>query len=188
MIDVSELSAVPMFSKTAPEALARMAHSAADLRLGVGEYAAHEGDPRALFVVLSGKIEVRKSIDGIARTIGWRAPGQVFGEIPIIFGIAFQGSFRAHEPSRGMRVEAAQFHELAAASPDALTQLAALARERLGGLQGIAATPAKLRATLVGHRGDAACGQLRSFLNRNQIRFDWLMPDAPDLAVRWPGT
>ena len=29
--------------------------------------------------------------------------------------------------------------------------MAALARERIGGLQGFAATPAKTRATLVGH-------------------------------------
>jgi thioredoxin reductase (NADPH) len=76
MIELSALSAVPMFSKAAPEALARMVGSAADLHLAVGEYAAHEGDPRALFVVLAGKIEVTKSIDGIVRTIGWRAPGQ----------------------------------------------------------------------------------------------------------------
>jgi len=188
MIEISELSAVPMLSKVTPGDLARLAESAGDLRLGVGEYAVHEGDPRALFVVLAGKIEVTKSIDGIARTIGWRAPGQIFGEIPIIFGIPFQGSYRANEPSRVMRIEAAQFHTLAAASPETLTQVAALARERIGGLQGIAATPAKLRATLVGHRSDAACGELRTFLTRNQIRFDWLMPDAPDFALRWPGT
>ena len=188
MIELSALSAVPVFSQAAPEALARMVGSAADLQLAAGEYAAHEGDPRALFVVLAGKIEVTKSIDGIVRTIGWRAPGQIFGEVPVIFGIPFQGSHRAHEPSRVMRIEAAQFHELAASSPDVLTRVAALARERIGGLQGIAATPAKLRATLVGHRGDAACGALRSFLNRNQIRFDWLMPDGPDFAARWPGT
>jgi thioredoxin reductase (NADPH) len=188
MIEVSELTGVPVFSRTAPEDLARVAALAADLRLEVGEYAANEGDPRALFVVLSGKIEVTKTFDGIARTIGWRAPGQIFGEVPIILGIPFQGSFRAHEPSRVMRVEPAQFHALVAASPEILTQVAAIARERMGGLQGFAATPAKLRATLVGHRGDPACGQLRAFLARNQIRFDWLLPDAPELAARWPGT
>src|SRR5688572_7698145 len=146
MIEISDLRDVPVLSKAAPEDLARMADSAADLRLGVGEYAVHEGDPRALFVVLAGKIEVTKSIDGITRTIGWRAPGQIFGEIPLVFGIPFQGSYRAHEPSRVMRIEAAQFHTLVAASPETLTQVAALARERIGGLQGIAATPTKLRA------------------------------------------
>jgi len=187
MIEVSELGAIPLLAQVPIEHLAQVAASAADLRLAPGEYAVHEGDERALFVVLSGKIEVTKSIDGIERTIGWRVPGQVFGEIPIVFGIPFQGTFRAHEPSRVVRMEAAQFHTLAAASPGTLTQLAALARERIGGLQGIAATPARTRATLLGHGSDPACRELRAFLTRNHIKFDWLTPDAPDLAARWPG-
>src|SRR5678815_5934127 len=95
MIDVSELAAVPVLSGAPDEDLARVARTAADIRLAPGENAAHEGDDRALFVVLAGKIEVTKAIDGIERTIGWRSPGQVFGEVPIIFGIPFQGSFRA---------------------------------------------------------------------------------------------
>ena len=35
--------------------------------------------------MLAGKIEVTKFIEGIERNIGWRAPGKLFGEIPIIF-------------------------------------------------------------------------------------------------------
>jgi thioredoxin reductase (NADPH) len=29
---------------------------------------------------------------------------------------------------------------------------------------------------------------LRQFLARNQISYDWMTPDAPELATRWPGT
>ncbi len=186
MIDVSELAAVPVLSKVAAEDLASIAKTAADIRLAAGEVAVHEGDDRALYVVLSGKIEVSKSIDGIERTVGWRAPGQIFGEVPIIFGTTFQATHRAREPSRVIRIEAAQFHAVAARSPDTLTQVAALARERIGGLQGIAAAPTRSRATLLGHRGDPACRELRSFLTRNQIRFEWLSPDSSD-AGRWSG-
>jgi len=186
MIDVTELAAVPVLSGAPEGDLARVARTAADIRLAPGEHAAHEGDDRALFLVLAGKIEVRKSIDGIERTIGWRSPGQIFGEVPIIFGIAFQGSFRAHEPSRVIRIDPPQFHALAAHFPDALTRVAALARERIGGLQGIASAPTRSRATVLGRRGDPACRKLHAFLTRNQIRFDWLDPDSPD-ASRWPG-
>ena len=186
MVDVSELAAVPVLAKAAAADLARVAQTAADIRLAPGEHAVHEGDDRALFVVLGGKLEVTKSIDGIERTIGWRTPGQIFGEVPINFGTPFQGSYRAHEPSRVMRIEAAQFHALVASSPETLTQVAALARERIGGLQGIATTPTRSRATLLGHRGDPACRELRTFLGRNHIRFDWLTPDSPE-AARWPG-
>ena len=33
---------------------------------------------------------------------------------------------------------------------------------------------------MVGHRWDAACSDLRRFLARNQISFEWLVPDLPE--------
>ncbi len=187
MISLEDLKAVPLFAQVLPEDLARLAQAAGDLRLGTAEYAVHEGDARALFVVLSGRLEVTKSVDGIERIIGVRTPGQIFGEVPITFGTPFQGGYRATEPSRVVRIETAQFHALVATSPEVLTAVATLARERMGGLQGIATKPTALRATLVGHRWDNACRDLRTFLGRNQISFDWVTPDAPDLAARWDG-
>jgi thioredoxin reductase (NADPH) len=56
-----------------------------------------------------------------------------------------------------------------------------------GGLQGIAAEPPPPRAIVVGHRWDASCAELRHFLDRNQITFRWLQPDAPDGAEHWGG-
>ena len=187
MITPSELAISPVLAKADPAQLAVVAAGAADLRLAAGEYAVHEGEERALYVVLEGSIEVTKLFDGIERPIGKRAPGQIFGEIPIVFGIPFQGNYRAAGPARVARIEPAQFHALAAVSPEALTGVAAIARERLGGLQGFAANPGKSRAILVGHDGDPACRALRTFLTRNQIRFDWLKPDAPELPARWAG-
>ena len=187
MIAIEELAALPLFARLPREELARLSDAAADLRLGAGEYAAHEGDERALYVVLSGRIEVTKLVEGVVRTIGVRAPGQIFGEIPIIFGVPFQGSFHATEPSRVMRLEAKQFHTLAAAVPEVLMDVAAQARDRIGGLQGIATRPGKPRAILVAHRWDPTGRDLRTFLTRNQIAFEWSTPDAPDLAARWDG-
>ncbi len=58
--------------------------SAADISLVPGEYAANEGDDRALFAVLEGRIEAVKTVDGIERVVGERLPGDVFGEVPIV--------------------------------------------------------------------------------------------------------
>ena len=41
---------------------------------------------------------------------------------------------------------------------------------------------------MIGNRWDSACSELRRFLARNQITYDWLTPDAPDLSAHWPGT
>jgi thioredoxin reductase (NADPH) len=187
MIAVEDLAAVPVLATVPHDDLARVARAAGDLRLAPGEYAVHEGDERALFVVLSGRIEVTKAIDGIERVIGARAPGQIFGEVPITFGTPFQGSYRATEPTRVGHIAARDFHALAAANPDVLTRVAALASERIGGLRGIATAPPKARAVMLGHRWDETVRELRSFLGRNQISYDWVTPDAPDRADRWTG-
>ena len=187
MLTIDDVRAIPMFSTLAVAELERLATTSADLHLGAGEFAVHEGGERALYAVLSGRIEVVKLIDGIEKTLGWRLPGTIFGEVPIAFGSTFVGGYRASEPSRVLRVDPKHYYAVAAASPDISLKIGALARERIGGLQGIAAEPPKSRVTLVGNRWDAACSNLRQFLSRNQITYDWLTPDAPDLSARWPG-
>jgi thioredoxin reductase (NADPH) len=187
MIAPEELASVPVLQAVPSQELARLAQKSADILLAAGEYAAHEGDERALFVVLAGRFEVTKSIDGVEKVIGARASGQIFGEVPISFGTPFQGSYRAKEPSRVMRIEARDYHALAASVPEVQTRVGALARERIGGLHGIAARPAVARVTIVGHRWDPACHHLRRFLALNQITFDWLTPDSSELPARWPG-
>jgi len=188
MLTVDDIRSIPLFSMLAESELARLARTSADLHLAAGEFAVPEGGDRALFAVLTGKIEVVKLFDGVERTLGWRVPGTIFGEVPIAFGTVFVGGYRASEPSRVFRVDPREYYAVAAACPDVAAKVGALARERIGGLQGIAAEAPKARVTIVGHRWDPACGGLRQFLARNQITYDWMAPDAPELSTRWPGT
>src|SRR4029077_1055643 len=95
--------------------------------------------------------------------------------------------YRAVEKSRVMRIDVQEYYTTAAASKDFSEKVSALARERLGGLQSLAAEPSRPRVTLVGSHWDAASGDLRRFLARNQISFNWLTFDAPELATLWPG-
>jgi thioredoxin reductase (NADPH) len=186
MLTIDDVRAIPLFSTLAEPELARLAQTSADLRLAAGEYAAYEGeDERALFAVLAGKMEVVKRIDGVERTLGWRVPGTIFGELPIALGTPLYGGYRAAEPSRVMRVEVRDYHAIAAASPEISLKVAALARERVGGMQGVEATAHRPRVTMIGHRWDPACAGLRQFLARNQIAYDWMTPDAPGLQARW---
>ncbi len=187
MLTADDVKSIPLFSSLATADLERLARTSADLHLAAGEFAVHEGGDRALYAVLSGRIEVVKLFDGIERTLGWRAPGTIFGEVPIAFGTAFVGGYRAAEPSRVFRVDPPQYYATAATMPDIAVKVGALARERMGGLQGIAAEAPKARVTMVGNRFDENCSALRQFLARNQITFDWMTLDAPELATRWPG-
>jgi thioredoxin reductase (NADPH) len=185
MVTADEIAQVPLFDALSAADRERLSRACADIQLAAGEYAVHEGDERALFVVLDGRLEVVKVVDGIDRILGERLPLAVCGEVPIVLGTSFPVGFRAAEPSRVMRIEARDYYAAAAASPEVVVSLGALAQERIGGLQGVAAEGPKPRAVVVGHRWDAACGDLRHFLTRNQISFAWLTPDAPDFAERW---
>ena len=184
MLTLDEIRAVPLFASLAEAELALLARTSADVSLSAGEFAVHEGGEPALYAVLSGKIEVVKAVNGVERRLGFRLPGTIFGEVPIALGAPFPGAYRAMESSRVMRVSLQQYYAIAAVSPEVSLKLGALARERIGGLQTIAAEAPKPRVTIVGNRFDPGCGNLRRFLERNQITFEWLTTDAPELATR----
>jgi thioredoxin reductase (NADPH) len=187
MLTPDELAAIPLFSTLSPLALADVARAAADIHLNTGEFAAYEGEPPALFVVLEGTFEVIKLVDGVERKLGLRTRGKLFGEIPLVFGTQFQAGFRAGEPSRVLKIDAQPYYAVAASSPELAKTMDELARERMGGLQKLAAEPRSAQVTLLGNRWDSACLELHRFLERNQISFDWLAPDDPNLAEHWPG-
>ena len=100
MITTDELRAIPLFSTLADKELAYLARTAADIQLSPGEYAVHEGETRAFFAVIEGKLEVTKIIDGVETVIGIRGPGELFGEVPMVLNTPFLASMRAVEPSR----------------------------------------------------------------------------------------
>ncbi len=188
MLTIDEIRAIPLFSALAAAELELIRKTAADIHIGTGEYAVHEGSTeRVLFAVLSGRMEVVRSFEGVERTLGWRTAGQIFGEIPIAIGSPFYGSYRAAEPSRLISIEARQYFAIAAAAPEVFTKVSALARERIAGMQGISAELPKPLVTMFGDRWDPACADMRRFLSRNQISFDWVTPDSPSLATLWRG-
>src|SRR5436190_5234952 len=115
MLTVDDVAAVPLFSGLPAGELERLARTSADIHLRPGEFAVPEGGERALFAVLSGKIEVVKTFDGIERTLGWRLPGTIFGEVPLALGTPFPGGYRAAEATRVMRVDVAEYYTIAAA-------------------------------------------------------------------------
>jgi thioredoxin reductase (NADPH) len=190
MITAEEIAGVTIFAALGAAERERLSRAAADIGLSPGEYAAHEGGERALFGLLEGRIEAVKLVDGIGRVVGERAPGDIFGEVPIALGTVFPVGFRAAERSRIMRIEPHDYHAVASMVPDVGKEVGRLAAHRMSGsrgLQGIAADPPPPRAIVVGHRWDASCAELRHFLERNQITFRWLTPDAPDAAEHWGG-
>jgi thioredoxin reductase (NADPH) len=190
VVTADEIGRITVFAGLDEAAREQLARAAADLHLTPGEYAAREGDERALFAVLDGHIEATKLVDGIERVVGERSPGDIFGEVPVSLGLPFPAGFRAASAARVMRVEAHDFHAVAAVAPEVGTAVGKLAGHRIGGSGGIQSLTAEAsppRAVVLGHRWDAACSELRRFLDRNQIGFKWVQPDAPSAAYEWGG-
>src|SRR5262245_46225397 len=188
MVTAEEIGRVAVFAGLGPADRDWLSRVVADITLAPGEVAVHEGDARALFGVLEGRFEVLRFVDGVESVIGERRPGDVFGEMAIAFGMLHPAGFRAAEPSRVFRLELDDYHALIAAAPQVGERVALLAANRLGGPKGLqarASAPAPFRAIVLGHRWDAACAELRRFLDRNQVRFRWLQPDVPADAEEW---
>jgi thioredoxin reductase (NADPH) len=190
MVTPEEVARIEVFADLDPAACAQLCRAAADISLAPGEYAAHQGDGRALFGLLEGRIEAVMLADGVERVVGTRQPGDVLGEMSITFGMPHPAGFRAAVASRVLRIEPNDYHALAAIAPEVAKRVGELAGNRISGPRGLQARisePAPFRAIVLGRRFDPASTELRRFLHRNQVRFRWLQPDVPEEAEQWWG-
>ena len=190
MVTAEEIGRVAVFADLPPSERDRLSRLVADITLAPGEYAVNEGDERALFGVLEGRIEVLRRFDGVESVIGERKPGDVIGEMAMAFGMLHPAGFRATETSRVFRIDLHDYAELTAAVPEIAERVSSLANNRLAGPRGLqarASAPAEYRAIVLGERREPSCAELRRFLDRNQIRFRWLQPDVPADVAQWSG-
>ena len=132
-----------------------LAGAVEDIRLVPGEYFAHEGDERALFVVVEGGAEITKVVNGEERVIGARKPGQFFGEVPMTLSTPFPASGRAAEVARIIKLDVTVYYTLAAMAPSVPARVAGLARRYLDSLQAIAAEQPETEVRVIGPRLDA---------------------------------
>jgi thioredoxin reductase (NADPH) len=184
VITVDELATIPLFSALAENELEYLAGSLEDIRLIPGEYVAHEGEGRFLAVVVEGKTELTKLVNGVEQVIGVRLPGELGGEIPMTLGTPLPASMRAIEPSRVLKVSVEVFHTLAAMAPQVSATVGAAALERLEMLRNATAQPLEPAMFVIGPPLDQGVHAAESFLHRNQIPHDHLDPDDPAAVAR----
>jgi len=186
MITAELLGPIPLFASLAPERLAHVAHHAADIVLEPGEYLVHEGETPSFFVVIDGRLEITKRVGTIERVLGTRERGDTFGEVPLVLGSATFANARAAAPSRVARFDNVTFRELLHESPVLATKVTQSVSERISDLERVSVESPPADVVIVGRRYDPACHDIRDFLARTQIAFEWIEPDDPDLAERVP--
>ena len=187
MFTMDELATIPLFSELEQKALEYLAGEVEDIHLTPGEYVAHEGEGRALAVVVEGKTELTKLVNGVEQVIGVRLPGELGGEIPMTLGTPLPASMRAIEPSRVLKITVEVFHTLAAMAPQVSTAVGAAALERIEMLKNATVQPLEPAMFVIGPRLHPGVHSCDSFLHRNQIPYERMDPDDPRAIARTGG-
>ena len=173
MITAESLTIVPLFAKIPHDERASLAARAADVRLRPDEWLISEGQTAGFYGLLEGKLSVVKSIGGQERELVQYGPGDYFGEVPLLLGSPAVASVRALEPSRVMRLDAPDFHDLITHCRVLNGEIMKTMARRVGRIQEVVAESSTPVATVIGRRQDARCLELREFLARNHVTFAW---------------
>ncbi|OBH58898.1 pyridine nucleotide-disulfide oxidoreductase [Mycobacterium colombiense] len=187
MFTTEELATIPLFSTLRDKELEYLAGAVEDIHLVAGEYVGHEGEGRSLAIVVEGKAELTKLVNGVEEVIGERLPGEVGGEIPMTLGTPLPASMRAVEPSRVVKLTVEVFHTLAAMAPEISETVGAAALERMEMLKSATAHPREPAMFVIGPRVDPGVHACDVFLHRNQIPFERIGPDDPAALARAGG-
>jgi thioredoxin reductase (NADPH) len=187
MIETKDLVDLPLFAGADPTFLARIAASAADVRVNAGEYVAHEGESTGFFVLLSGKLEVTKRAGRSETVLVEReTPGDYFGELPLLFSTNAFASLRAKTAARLARIEAIEFRMLLAKVPAFSDAMLATIADRIEGVRDAVSEAPLVTAMVVGRRFDSACHDVRDFLARNHVSYAYFDIDDPSTRTCVP--
>jgi CRP/FNR family transcriptional regulator, cyclic AMP receptor protein len=131
------LRGVQVLQGTAADTLARMAGAGEPLSLRKRQVAFLPGDPGdAVYLIMSGRVKIsRVTRDGKELTLGYRAAGEMFGELCLFDGGPREEMAEVVEGADLLRVERAVFHEIVAQSPPLGAALARVLVDRCRDLE-----------------------------------------------------
>src|SRR5580693_3340439 len=143
--------------------------------VAAGEYLFREGDLTYDFnVVVSGTIEIVTHDGAEEQVVAEHGPGKFIGELNLLTGMRVFVSARAVEPGEVIVVPRDALRRLIATDPGlGDTILVALMARRAVLLSGASAT-----TRIIGSRFCPECQQLREFVARSGIPYEWLDPDS----------
>jgi len=184
MITADLLTRIPLFAGIPADERKSIAARAADVRIPKDEWLLMEGQSPAFFGLLEGRLAVIKSIAGRDHHVATYEPGEYFGEVPLLLGSPAVAGLRALEPSRMLRLEPADFHDLVSHCRVLNAEIMKTMERRVSHLKQVVADSQTVVATVIGTHHDARCLELREFLARNHVAFAWRDLDDPDALER----
>ncbi len=145
-------------------------------RIERGEYLYREGDSAYdFYILLSGTVDIVVGAESDAeRLIIRHGPGRFLGELNLITGLRVFVSARVAEPGEVLVVPADALRRVVATDPALSDKILATFMARRADLL----TDAAGTTRVVGSRFSAESQQLREFLSRTRVPYQWLDPDA----------
>ncbi len=99
-----------------------------------GDLVVAEGQPgKALCIIASGMVHVWREVEGRKHVVAGLGPGEVFGEVSLVFDSVATANVEAATPLTCFALTRERFREALERSQETLERVVALARHRLGG-------------------------------------------------------
>ena len=129
---VTTLRTVSLFAELPREVLARLVSEFDELEVPAGRTVFSQGDPGdALYVVVSGAVEVRGERDGPGERVAVLGPGDCLGEMALVTGDPRSATVVALSPTRLLRLDKERFRALSERHPVFLRELARVLCRRI---------------------------------------------------------
>jgi thioredoxin reductase (NADPH) len=139
-----------------------------------GEYLYRAGDTGYdFYVVLSGSVEIILDVDGEEQVIITHGPGRFLGELNLLTGLRVFVSARVAQGGEVLAIPVEEFRRIIATEPQLSDTILATFMARRNELL----TGARAATRVIGSRFSPDVLQLREFLSRTRIPYEWLDPD-----------
>lgn len=183
MITPGELGTLELFEGCSDEQLAFFSKGCADVRVAAGDWIIREGETPRFFVLLSGTADIIKTVADRPAQLGTYGPGDGFGEVPLLLGSSTVAGVRATSPVRLARADRTLFWRMMHQNECFARGVLANMEHRVALVQQIAIQTPPAVCTIAGDERSPACYELRDFLTRMHVTFDWEARDGSECEV-----
>ncbi len=185
MLDLSDLAGLSLFAGCAPEHVTWFARRCADLHVLAGDWVVREDEGARFYVLVEGRAAIVKSMNGRPTELGEYEPGDGFGEIPLLLGASALAGVRAVTDVRVARVDGTIFWRMMHDDERFAETVSNNMGRRVALVRHLAIEHPSTICTVVGDSRSGACHQLRDFLSRMHVPFDWTERDGPECEVNF---
>jgi len=123
---------LPLFSDLDGDAYLDLVARMTCRQVPAGELLSREGESgESIFVIVAGKAEVTRSVDGVSRTLGFLGGGSIFGELSLLTGTPSTATVTTVVDSEVFEIHREDLNAVAKSHPEVSQVLAGFVQQRM---------------------------------------------------------